>query len=155
MEWSIDCHKISFPRKNTLTVRRDRLKPWHDYSFPQWLQRNGHFLLHTFLIDEGEDDDDLGEPEQNVVPDQHASFDPDATLPYMQGMDLDAPLLFMPGDDTNSSILLDMGNDDVLLDNIDDSENISLSAPGDLLPQSRTRRTGRKINLPARLWTNL
>ena len=38
--------------------------------------------------------------------------------------------------------------DDVLyLDDIDDTENISLSAHGDLRSQSRTSRSGRKINL--------
>ena len=109
-----------------------------------------HFLLDAFLIYEVEDGDDLGEPEQNFVPDQHASFDPDAALPYMQGMDLDATLLYIPGDDTDSSFLLHMGNDDVVLYNIDNMEHISLFAPGDLLPQTRTSRTGRKINLPAR-----
>ena len=81
------------------------------------------------LIDEGEDGDDLGVPEQNFAPDLDASIDPDATLPYMQSMDLDATLLYMPGDDTDSSILLDRGNNHVLIDN-DDTENISQSAPG-------------------------
>ena len=101
------------------------------------------------------DGDDLGEPDQNFVSDRHASFDPDATLPYMQGMDLDATLLYIPGDDTDSSILLDMTNDDVLLDDIDDTENISLSAPCDLLQQSRTSSlVGRSICLLG-FWTSL
>ena len=69
---------------------------------------------------------------------------------FKNSMDLDATLLYMPGDDTNSSILLDTENDHVLIDNGDDTENISQSAPGDLRPQSRTSRLGRKINLPAR-----
>ena len=56
----------------------------------------------------------------------------------------------MPGDDTDSSNISDTGNDDVLLDDVDDTENISLSAGCDLRPQSRTSRTGRKVNLPAR-----
>ena len=47
-------------------------------------------------MDEGEDGVDLGEPEQNFALDLDASFDPDAALPYMQGMDLDAALLYMP-----------------------------------------------------------
>ena len=47
----------------------------------------------------------------------------------MQGMDLDAALLYIPGNDTECSILLDTGNGDVLLDDVDDTENISLSAP--------------------------
>ena len=136
-------------RKKTLTVYHDQLKPCHDSSFPLWLQRKRHFLLDTLLIDEGEDDDDLGEPEQNFAPDLDASFYPDATLSYMQVMDLDATLLYMPEDDTDSSVLLDKGNDHVLLDNVDDTENISQSAPGDLLPQSTTSRSGMKINLPA------
>ena len=48
----------------------------------------------------------------------------------------------------DSSVLLDTGNDNVLyLDDIDDTQNISLSVPGDLRPQSRTSRSCRKINL--------
>ena len=137
-------------RKKTLTVSHDQLKPCHDSSFPLWLQRKRHFLLDTLLIDEVADGDDLGEPEQNFAPDLDASFNPDATLSYMQGMDLDATLLYMPGDDTDSSVLLDMGNDHVLIDNVDDTENISQSAPCHLCPQSTTSRSGRKINLPAR-----
>ena len=142
MEWSIDCYKISSPiyklqgRKKTLAVHHDRLKRCHDSSFPLWLQRKRHFLLDTLLIDVGDDGDDLGEPEQNFAPDLDASFDPDATLPYMQGMDLDATLVYMPGDDTDSSILLDTGNYHVLFDNVDDTENISQSAPADLRLQS-------------------
>ena len=46
--------------------------------------------------------------------------------------------------------MLDTGNDAVLLDDVDDTKNISLSASGDLRRQSRTSRTGRKINLPDR-----
>ena len=102
------------------------------------------------IIDEGEDGDHLGEPEQIFALDLDASFDPDAALPYMQGMDLDATLLYMPGDDTDSSVLLDTGNDHVLIDNVVDTENISQSATGDLRQQSTTSRSGRKINLPAR-----
>ena len=58
----------------------------------------------------------------------------------------------MPGDDTDPSVLLDMGNDHVLLDNVDDTENISQSALGELHPQSTTSRSGRKMNLPARFF---
>ena len=46
--------------------------------------------------------------------------------------------------------MLDTGNDDVLLDDVDDTKHVSLSASSDLRRQSRTSRTGRKVNLPAR-----
>ena len=67
------------------------------------------------LIDEGEDGDDLGEPEQNFALDLDTSFDTDATVPYMQGMDLDATQLYMPADQTDSSVLLDTGNEILLM----------------------------------------
>ena len=38
----------------------------------------------------------LGNKIKKFAPDLEASFDPDAALPFMQGMDLDATLLYMP-----------------------------------------------------------
>ena len=72
------------------------------------------------------------EPEQNFAPDLDTSFDPDDTLPDMQGMDLNATLLYMPGDDTDSSVLLDKMKGELHLDDTDDTENSSLSCPGNL-----------------------
>ena len=101
-------------RKKTLTVHHDRLKP-HNSSFPLWLQMKRRFLLDILLIDEGEDGDDLGEPEPSFVLDLDTYFDPDATLSYMQGMDLNATHLYMPADQTDSSVLLDIGNGILLM----------------------------------------
>ena len=57
----------------------------------------------------------------------------------MQGVDLNVTLLYRPRDDADSSILSDMvGNDDFYSIDTDD---IFLSASGDLLPQTRTIRS--------------
>ena len=61
---------------------------------------------------------------------------------------LDATLLYPPGDDTDSSVLLDMGNDHILLDNVDDKENNSQSGPGDQQPNPQLAgQVGRSICL--------
>ena len=93
------------------------------------------------LIDKGQVGDDLEGPEQNFALDLYTSFDPDAILPYMQGVDLNETFLYMPRDDADSSILSDMGNDDFYSIDTDDTVGIFRSASGDLLPQTRTIRS--------------
>ena len=63
----------------------------------------------------GEDGDDLGEPEPSFALDLDTTFDADATLPYMQDMDLDATQLYMQADPTDLSVLLDIGNGILLM----------------------------------------
>lgn len=90
-------------RKKTIVVHHDRLKPCNDSTYPLSLQRKRHNFLNTLNIDsQGDKDRELEELEEDQAPGIGPLFDPDETLPYMQG-DPDQTLPYMIRDDQESS----------------------------------------------------
>ena len=133
--------------KKSKVVHHDRLKPCEDSTFPLWLQRKRHSLLHSLPIDEMEDpvpEPDMVDQQPDDPQDVADSFDPEETLPYMLG---DDPELLEDDNQFdnlpfNSQVPFDITSQD--LGDLQDSGDDEPSA------EPRTTRAGRKIQLPAR-----
>ena len=149
-------------RKKTIVVHHDRLKPCNDSTYPLWLQRKRHNFLKNWAIDSQEDQDrELEELEEDPAPDLGPLFDPDETLPYMQG-DPDQTLPYMLGDDQGFSSHLgyDSQSDtnsnqtftsqDAHLTDPDSEVNMGFTPERPQLPPTQTTRAGRKTKLPVR-----
>ena len=129
-------------RKKSKVVHYNRLKPCEDSTFPLWLQRKRHSLLHSLPIDEMEDP----VPEPDMV-DQQPDDPQDVTeetLPYMLG---DDPELLEDENQFNilpydSQVLFDITSQD--LGDLQDSGDDEPSG------EPHTTRAGRKIQLTAR-----
>ena len=132
--------------KKSKVVHHDRLKPCEDSTFPLWLQRKKHSLLHSLRIDEMEDpvpEPDMVDQQPDDPQDVADSFDPEKTLPYMLGDDPelledDNQFDILPFD---SQVPFDITSQD--LGDLQDSGDDEPSA------EHRTTRAGRKIQLPA------